>query len=115
MMTLGPIGFMQPWILLALAALPAIWWLLRFTPPSPKVVEFPPTRLLQELKPTEETPARSPWWLTLQMMFQLLLGWLAEWSSMDEYVTQPPLEHKCVWGDAHSQIACSFLHFCVPP
>ena len=65
MMTLGPIGFMQPWILLALAALPAIWWLLRFTPPSPKVVEFPPTRLLKELKPTEETPARSPWWLTL--------------------------------------------------
>lgn len=68
MMTLGPIGFMQPWILLALAALPAIWWLLRFTPPSPKVVEFPPTRLLQELKPTEETPARSPWWLTLMRM-----------------------------------------------
>ncbi|MEM7191407.1 MAG: DUF4159 domain-containing protein [Pseudomonadota bacterium] len=68
MMALGPIGFMQPWILVALAALPAIWWLLRFTPPSPKRVEFPPTRLLKELKPTEETPARSPWWLTLLRM-----------------------------------------------
>ncbi|WP_245409357.1 DUF4159 domain-containing protein [Methyloceanibacter sp. wino2] len=77
MMTLGPIGFMQPWILLALAALPAIWWLLRFTPPSPKVVEFPPTRLLAELKPTEETPARSPWWLTLMRMLLAALLILA--------------------------------------
>jgi hypothetical protein len=56
---------LQPWLLVALAALPAIWWLLRFTPPSPKTVVFPPTRLLKDLKPTEETPARSPWWLTL--------------------------------------------------
>ncbi|MEM8643361.1 MAG: DUF4159 domain-containing protein [Pseudomonadota bacterium] len=77
MMTLGPIGFMQPWILLALAALPAIWWLLRFTPPSPKIVEFPPTRLLKELKPTEETPARSPWWLTLMRMLLAALLILA--------------------------------------
>jgi hypothetical protein len=34
MMTLGAIGFLQPWILLGLASLPAIWWLLRLTPPS---------------------------------------------------------------------------------
>ena len=74
MMTLGPLGFMQPWVLLALAALPLIWWLLRFTPPSPKVVEFPPTRLLKELKPTEETPARSPWWLTLLRMLLAALS-----------------------------------------
>lgn len=76
-MTLGPLGFMQPWVLLALAALPLIWWLLRFTPPSPKVVEFPPTRLLKELKPTEETPARSPWWLTLLRMLLAALLILA--------------------------------------
>jgi hypothetical protein len=68
MMTIGPIGFLQPWILVALAVLPAIWWLLRFTPPSPRLVVFPPTRLLKDLKPTEETPARSPWWLTLLRM-----------------------------------------------
>jgi Domain of unknown function (DUF4159)/Aerotolerance regulator N-terminal len=77
MMMLGPIGFLQPWILLALAALPAIWWLLRFTPPSPKVVVFPPTRLLKDLKPTEETPARSPWWLTLLRMLLAALLILA--------------------------------------
>ncbi|HKA46855.1 MAG TPA: BatA domain-containing protein, partial [Methyloceanibacter sp.] len=64
MMTLGAIGFLQPWMLLGLAALPAIWWLLRLTPPSPQHVVFPPTRLLKDLKSTEETPAHSPWWLT---------------------------------------------------
>jgi hypothetical protein len=64
MITIGAIGFLQPWVLAALAALPAIWWLLRLTPPSPQLVVFPPTRLLKDLKTTEETPARSPWWLT---------------------------------------------------
>ncbi len=28
-------------------------------------VDFPPTRLLFEIKPKEETPARTPWWLIL--------------------------------------------------
>jgi hypothetical protein len=77
MMTIGPIGFLQPWILVALAALPAIWWLLRFTPPSPQVVVFPPTRLLKDLKSTEETPAHSPWWLTLLRMLLAALLILA--------------------------------------
>jgi hypothetical protein len=74
MITIGSIGFLQPWILAALAALPAIWWLLRFTPPSPHVVVFPPTRLLKDLKNTEETPAHSPWWLTaLRMLLAALI------------------------------------------
>ena len=74
MITIGSIGFLQPWILAALAALPAVWWLLRFTPPSPHVVVFPPTRLLKDLKTTEETPAHSPWWLTaLRMLLAALV------------------------------------------
>ena len=74
MITLGSIGFMQPWILTALLALPAIWWLLRFTPPSPQIVVFPPTRLLKDLESTEETPAHSPWWLTaLRMLLAALI------------------------------------------
>ena len=73
-MTLGAIGFLQPWILLGLAVLPAIWWLLRLTPPSPHHVVFPPTRLLKDLKSTEETPAHSPWWLTaLRMLLAALI------------------------------------------
>jgi hypothetical protein len=74
MMTIGAIGFLAPWVLAALAALPAIWWLLRLTPPSPQVVVFPPTRLLKDLKSTEETPAHSPWWLTaLRMLLAALI------------------------------------------
>lgn len=74
MITIGAIGFLQPWILATLVALPAIWWLLRYTPPTPQVVVFPPTRLLKELKSTEETPAHSPWWLTaLRMLLAALL------------------------------------------
>ena len=74
MMSLGAIGFLQPWILLGLAALPAIWWLLRLTPPTPHHVVFPPTRLLKDLKSTEETPAHSPWWLTaLRMLLAALI------------------------------------------
>ncbi len=74
MITIGTIGFLQPWVLAALAALPAIWWLLRLTPPAPQLVVFPPTRLLKDLKTTEETPARSPWWLTaLRMLLATLI------------------------------------------
>jgi len=68
MMTLGTIGFLSPWLLLGLASLPAIWWLLRLTPPSPKHVAIETTWLLKDLKTTEETPAHSPWWLTLLRM-----------------------------------------------
>ena len=64
MIALGPIGFLSPWLLAGLLALPVIWWLLRFTPPKPRVVKFPPTRLLKDLEDSEQTPEHSPWWLT---------------------------------------------------
>jgi len=60
-----PIGFAQPLALIGLLTLPVLWWLLRLIPPRPRRVDFPPTRLLLEINPKEETPARTPWWLTL--------------------------------------------------
>ncbi len=60
-----PIGFTSPLLLLALLALPILWWLLRLIPPRPRRIAFPPTRILMEIEPKEETPARTPWWLTL--------------------------------------------------
>ncbi|GAA0549250.1 hypothetical protein FHS83_001095 [Rhizomicrobium palustre] len=57
------ISFGAPWILLGLIALPAIWFLLRVTPPLPKRVVFPPLRLLLGLRDEEQTPAGTPWWL----------------------------------------------------
>ncbi len=60
-----PLGFAQPLVLLGLLSLPVLWWLLRLIPPRPRRVEFPPTRLLFDITPKEDTPARTPWWLTL--------------------------------------------------
>ncbi len=57
--------FATPWVLLALAALPALWWLLRVTPPAPRTQDFPAIRLLLGLRAREETAARTPWWLLL--------------------------------------------------
>ncbi|HSE74277.1 MAG TPA: DUF4159 domain-containing protein [Dongiaceae bacterium] len=65
MLTLGSLTFAAPWLLAALAALPILWWLLRLTPPSPRRIAFPPIRLLFLLRPKEETPHRTPWWLIL--------------------------------------------------
>jgi hypothetical protein len=60
-----PLGFAQPLVLLGLLSLPVLWWLLRLVPPRPRQIDFPPTRLLFEIAPKEETPSRTPWWLTL--------------------------------------------------
>jgi len=55
--------FSAPLVLFALLALPVLWWLLRATPPAPRAQNFPAVRLLVALRPREETPARTPWWL----------------------------------------------------
>ncbi|HEY4140356.1 MAG TPA: DUF4159 domain-containing protein [Pseudolabrys sp.] len=60
-----PLAFAQPLVLLGLLSLPVLWWLLRLVPPRPKRIDFPPTRLLFEIAPKEETPSHTPWWLTL--------------------------------------------------
>jgi hypothetical protein len=59
-----PIAFAQPLVLLGLLSLPVLWWLLRLIPPRPRRVDFPPTRMLFDIAPKEETPSRTPWWLT---------------------------------------------------
>ncbi|WP_185983533.1 DUF4159 domain-containing protein [Aureimonas mangrovi] len=62
---MGALSFGAPLVLFGLLALPAIWWLLRLTPPRPQAEVFPPLRILQRVARQEETPSRSPWWLTL--------------------------------------------------
>jgi Domain of unknown function (DUF4159)/Aerotolerance regulator N-terminal len=57
--------FTTPWALAALLLLPVIWWLLRFTPPRPQSLRFPPVRLLMELANLRQTPDKTPWWLLL--------------------------------------------------
>ena len=70
-------AFASPAILAALILLPAIWWLLRLTPPQPRTEVFPPLRILAAILKREETPARSPWWLTLLRMLLAALVILA--------------------------------------
>src|SRR6516165_4795381 len=65
MLALGFLAFASPWLLVALVALPIIWWLLRVTPPAPRRIAFPAIRLLLGLAPREETAARTPLWLIL--------------------------------------------------
>jgi hypothetical protein len=73
-MNLSMIGFLQPLLLFGLLSLPVIWWLLRFTPPRPQEIVFPPIRLLLGLRSEEETPSRSPWWLTaLRMLIAAII------------------------------------------
>ncbi|PPQ38487.1 DUF4159 domain-containing protein [Rhodopila globiformis] len=57
--------FVSPWVLVGLLALPVLWWLIRVTPPAPTSEIFPAVRFLLGLNATEETPARTPWWLLL--------------------------------------------------
>jgi Domain of unknown function (DUF4159)/Aerotolerance regulator N-terminal len=61
---MSALAFTNAGMLLALLALPAIWYFLRLVPPKPRSEQFPPTRLLLEIAKKEEQPARSPWWLT---------------------------------------------------
>ncbi|HXQ53150.1 MAG TPA: DUF4159 domain-containing protein [Stellaceae bacterium] len=68
MLTLGSLAFAAPWLLAGFAVLPILWWLLRVTPPAQRRVRFPALRLLRDLVPREETPAKTPLWLILLRM-----------------------------------------------
>ncbi len=67
-MSLGALAFLNPALLGALALLPVIYWLLRTTPPRPRRISFPATRILVGIENREKTPAKTPWWLTLIRM-----------------------------------------------
>ena len=62
---LGNFAFINPMILWGLAALPAIWFLLRITPPAPKLIVLPTTRFLADLIPEKQTSSHTPWWILL--------------------------------------------------
>ncbi len=66
-----PLAFSAPLVLGALVALPALWYLLRITPPRPRQIAFPPLRLILDLEPKDQQPARTPWWL---LALRLLLA-----------------------------------------
>jgi len=90
-----PLTFAVPLVLTALAALPAIWLLLRITPPQPRRVDFPPLKILADLRPEHETPARTPWWLLLMRLalaaFLILAAAGPIWNPLAEDNSRSPL------------------------
>jgi len=90
-----PLTFAVPLVLTALAALPAIWLLLRITPPQPRRVDFPPLKILADLRPEQETPARTPWWLLLMRLllaaFLILAAAGPIWNPLAEDSSRTPL------------------------
>ena len=67
-MTIGPIGFAAPWLLVALALLPILWLILRAVPPAPIRRRFPGVALLIGLTDDDSVTDRTPWWLLLLRM-----------------------------------------------
>jgi len=61
----GMLSFLHPWILTGLLALPALWLLLRVTPPPPRLMRFPAARFLDGLSPRARSAQRTPWWILL--------------------------------------------------
>ena len=57
--------FAAPLALAALVGLPALWFLLRVTPPRPRRIAFPPLKLVADLVARRQTPARTPPWLLI--------------------------------------------------
>lgn len=62
---MGALSFGAPLALIALAALPVIWFLLRVTPPAPTRARFYGLRFLSGLRTEEETPDKTPLWLLI--------------------------------------------------
>ncbi|AUH34873.1 DUF4159 domain-containing protein [Paracoccus tegillarcae] len=77
MLILGPLGFLTPWILAALAVLPVLWIILRAMPPSPRLQDFPGVGLLLGLRDPVPVARRTPWWLLLLRLAAMALLILA--------------------------------------
>ncbi len=77
MFMIGPIGFAVPWLLLALVALPILWFLLRAVPPAPIRRRFPGVALLLGLKDDEAETDKTPWWLLLLRMLAVAAAIIA--------------------------------------
>jgi hypothetical protein len=72
-----PLAFSAPLALAALALLPALWLILRVTPPRPRRIDFPPLKIMADLVAKREMPAHTPWWLLALRMLVAALAILA--------------------------------------
>jgi len=77
---LSGIGFLNPWLLAGLVAVPLLWHLLRLLPPTPRLIDFAPINLLRHLAHPQQTSTTMPVWLLILriLLVTLLLLALAE-------------------------------------
>ncbi len=68
---IGNLAFATPLLLVALIALPVLWWILRAVPPAPIRRRFPGVALLLGLKDDDSQTDKTPWWLLLLRMAAL--------------------------------------------
>ncbi len=68
MTVIAGIGWLAPWLLVTLAALPILWLILRAIPPAPIRRRFPGVALLLGLLDDDTITDRTPWWLLLLRM-----------------------------------------------
>lgn len=59
------LNFTSPWLLLALLALPILWWLLKLIPPRPQKTEFGGLYFVKKIQNDKKTSQDIPWWLLL--------------------------------------------------
>lgn len=91
------LGFAAPWLLLALAALPVLWFILRAVPPAPIRRRFPGVALLLGLTDDDTVSDRTPWWLLLLRMLAVaavivgLAGPILNPRGVDDTATRDPL------------------------
>ena len=71
MFTVAGIGFLAPWLLVGLLALPVLWLLLRAVPPAPLRRLFPGVVLLLGLEDEDRQSDKTPWWLLLLRMLAM--------------------------------------------
>ena len=94
MLSALPFTFSAPLALAALALLPALWLILRVTPPRPRRIDFPPLKIMADLVARRELPAHTPWWLLALRMAVAALAILA----VAGPVWNPPREAAAAGG-----------------
>lgn len=73
----GTLAFMNPWVLAGMAFLPVLWFLLRVTPPAPRLIVFPAAHFMTGLDAQKQVPSKTPWPILLLRILAAALIMLA--------------------------------------
>ncbi len=74
---LGTLAFLNPWVLAGAAFLPVLWFLLRVTPPAPRLIVFPAAHFMSGLDAQKQVPSKTPWPILLLRILAAALIMLA--------------------------------------